>query len=608
MKLTIGMPTLYDYSGTVFTVQALRELSEEWENFNEEVEIIVVDNTPSKKYRDDLKSQITQMNQPNIRYIEFLAERGPAEVKNQVIATAKGEYTMCIDCHVLFKRGTLKKLKTFLETLTEEASLDFYTGPLLDNAGRAFTHFSPVWRGQMYGIWATDPEILKQDKPVSIWGNGCGLFLVKTKEWLGFNKNFKGFGAEEGYIHDKYRKFGRDVKCIPWLTWWHRFGNPDAKHYNLSVFSKVRNYVLGHLELGMDLKPIYDHFVSLDHSKHASLRQHLIEEHGVPAETVNDLTESQLTEYHKHHKISLESWEALLQDPISNDTESNLKLLPNLPSYSDILTENKDNVKLAYDMLGTYAKASSSVCEITDNIYSIFSLQDSGAESVTSLLVADKEHPDADKALISKFTSLQEAIRYFEDNLEVDMLYITLPKDFPDYEGVLHRVAKNVRKYLFVNGTKLSTGDKATGQALKLFSETSDKHVYYHTEAGEGMTVFTHVPPENEVFAWYPDYGAGTELKKLLGKIGIHASATCSCNGRAFVMDMNGIEWCESNTEMIVSWLREEAEKRKLPYIDLVGKTILSMAIKRAKKARTKYKKELAKKAKNARDLVEQNV
>ena len=78
--------------------------------------------------------------------------------------------------------------------------------------------------------------------------------------------------------------------------------------------------------------------------------------------------------------------------------------------------------------------------------------------------------------------------------------------------------------------------------------------------------------------------GVGTEVKGLLARIGIVASPTCKCNQRAEIMNIKGIPWCEENIDLIVGWLREEAEKRKLPFVDLAGRALVKMAIKRAKK------------------------
>ena len=81
-----------------------------------------------------------------------------------------------------------------------------------------------------------------------------------------------------------------------------------------------------------------------------------------------------------------------------------------------------------------------------------------------------------------------------------------------------------------------------------------------------------------------PTYGPGTELKKLLKKIGITATPNCSCNARARTMDANGCDWCEANIDTIVGWLKEEATKRKLPFIDLAGKLLVKRAIRNARK------------------------
>lgn len=98
----------------------------------------------------------------------------------------------------------------------------------------------------------------------------------------------------------------------------------------------------------------------------------------------------------------------------------------------------------------------------------------------------------------------------------------------------------------------------------------------------------------------YHRSGVGTELKKLLAKIGIAATPTCSCNKRARTMDEKGIDWCKENIDLIVSWLREEAEKRRLPFVDFAGKLLVKRAISLAEKAE---KKRLAEEAQeNAAD------
>lgn len=84
-----------------------------------------------------------------------------------------------------------------------------------------------------------------------------------------------------------------------------------------------------------------------------------------------------------------------------------------------------------------------------------------------------------------------------------------------------------------------------------------------------------------------PPSGPGTELKALLKKVGINPSPNCSCNARAKRMDeMEQKEpgWCESHIEEIVGWLREEATKRKLPFIDAAGRLLVRRAIANARR------------------------
>ena len=83
-----------------------------------------------------------------------------------------------------------------------------------------------------------------------------------------------------------------------------------------------------------------------------------------------------------------------------------------------------------------------------------------------------------------------------------------------------------------------------------------------------------------------PARGPGTELKKILAgwPLRIVASPNCSCNAKARTMDARGCDWCEQNIDTIVGWLREEAAKRKLPFLDAVGKVLVRRAVQLARK------------------------
>jgi len=85
--------------------------------------------------------------------------------------------------------------------------------------------------------------------------------------------------------------------------------------------------------------------------------------------------------------------------------------------------------------------------------------------------------------------------------------------------------------------------------------------------------------------------GPGTKLSQMLEKLGIKSAPNCSCKARAKLMNEKGFEWCEQNIDVIVGWLREEAQKRNLPFIDIAGKIIVKRAISQSKKAKQNEQK-----------------
>ena len=79
--------------------------------------------------------------------------------------------------------------------------------------------------------------------------------------------------------------------------------------------------------------------------------------------------------------------------------------------------------------------------------------------------------------------------------------------------------------------------------------------------------------------------GAGTELKKMLGRIGIRSTPSCKCNARAREMDIRGVLWCANNVETIVGWLREESKRRRVPFVPVAGRLLIRRAIANARRA-----------------------
>jgi hypothetical protein len=245
--LTIGMAVYDDFDGVFFTIQALRMYH--LQGIEDQVEFIVVDNNPTSK-RGLATKDFVSTKIKNGRYIEY-TEKKSTSVRNEIFKNAKGKYTICVDPHVMFEHGAIKNLLEYYESNPDTKNL--LQGPLwYDDLKNYSTHFEPVWRGSMYGIWGTDKANYEKGEPFEIPMMGLGMFSCKTSEWQWFNKNFIGFGAEEGYIHEKFRLAGAKCLCLPKVKWLHRFSRPDGVPYINSLDHRVFNYFVGWLELKKD--------------------------------------------------------------------------------------------------------------------------------------------------------------------------------------------------------------------------------------------------------------------------------------------------------------------------------------------------------------------
>jgi hypothetical protein len=102
------------------------------------------------------------------------------------------------------------------------------------------------------------------------------------------------------------------------------------------------------------------------------------------------------------------------------------------------------------------------------------------------------------------------------------------------------------------------------------------------------------IPPQPEPPS--PSHGPGTELKSLLAgwPFRIVATPDCKCTSRAAYMDAKGCDWCESPEGMaeIMGFLRESAEERGLPFLDMAARLLVRRAIANARKAEARRAKE----------------
>jgi glycosyltransferase involved in cell wall biosynthesis len=318
MKLTIGMAHHTDFHGAYFTIQDIRKelIFNNRKDLLDSIEFIVVDNAPASEHSKALKNLI---HQAGCRLVEFSESEGTSQTRNKIIEEATGDFVLVMDCHVMLCPvvKVIEQLFKFMKNNPDTNNL--HHGPLIyDGLGNCSTHFNDFWGAEMWGQWgqawtcqcnkshftivnkdnkATVLSLVKQrhqtecdvcgikypethypqhevhflktgckvsaylDDSFEIPMQGLGLFFVRKSAWLKFNKHARAFGAEEGYIHEKYRRNGYKTLCLPFLKWIHRFARPDGVKYPLTLIDKLRNYILGFTEIGLSLEPIKKHFM-----------------------------------------------------------------------------------------------------------------------------------------------------------------------------------------------------------------------------------------------------------------------------------------------------------------------------------------------------------
>jgi hypothetical protein len=266
-KITIGMATYDDFDGVFFSIQALRMYHEPC--FDGKAEFIVLDGNPNSEHGRACKGYVT--GAAGGKYIPY--EGTPSSFNKYKIAEyATSDYVLIMDCHVLVEPGGIRRLLEYFEKNPDCKNL--IQGPLwYDDLRGVSTHFDKVWRGDMYGIWATNNEAYKDGQPFEIPMQGMGLLAFERKNWPGISEHFVGFGGEEGYIAEKFRLSGGKNICLPGLRWNHRFGRPNGVKYPLRLEDRVWNYIVGWMELYKDpdhqvIKEAIEHFkAKIDNTK-----------------------------------------------------------------------------------------------------------------------------------------------------------------------------------------------------------------------------------------------------------------------------------------------------------------------------------------------------
>lgn len=638
MKLSIGMAHFEDFHGAVFSIQSIRMT----ETFHtRDIEIIVIDNSPNTEHGKSLNRFCQGVG---VKYIPFEDSTGTTQTRQAIFDNATGDAVMCMDCHVLLFNDGLERLMDFYENNPE--TKDLYTGPLyLDNLKQQSTHFDLLWRREMWGVWgytrecneckykfsyqpARDFDNLDHDvflsmettqrdigkvcpqcsnnlefskdnkmklsldtEPFQIPAQGLGMFTCMKHAWLGFNPYFRHFGGEEGYIHHKFEQAGHKTMCLPFLGWWHRFSRPDGVKYPVSANSKILNYMHGYYELGLPLEDVREHFAQTGKIPSNETWEHLM----------NQLTDSLAS-----------GPEPAAPKKKCCGGKSNCKNKENCDKEgcsNKTVVEKRDGVSLANrSMLDIYyefeTELQRQVREMLKNSSSVVSYNKSAEYSfnVMSLDTVERyylHHTNEDQAtaiktLCNNHHAMNMSTHDFNlepENKDIDTLLIGHFEDDGDLDRIMAfkgHVAKNIilvcptaEKYQKILTDWIINNRDCYLTDMKYADERKMIVMKFSKNKEDGIKA---IPLNLGTIG----VGCGTELKKSLKLIGIEATANCSCNARANSMDLMGVDWCEKNTDLICDWLKEEADKRRLPFIKTATKMLLKRIIRKQKRKEKK--------------------
>lgn len=621
-QLTIGMAHFDDFAGLFSTIQAIRLNNQDLMPQVEFVVVdnSAEDQQTGKAIVDLLQSMPDCC--PS-RYVAMPGNKGTSISRDAIFDAATGRYVLVLDCHVYLWPQALHKLLAHYEADPDSRDIisgpllydslrnvsthfddqwsdamwgtwgqawkctcgpegvefamcekDGKTAPRALKLGEHRVTACPACNRSIPKVdWAAHEQRIVaagfsplgfNDGPAfEIPGMGLGLFSCRREAWPHFNKHAIGFGGEELYIHEKFRQRGGKALCLPGLKWNHRFYRTGGAKYPNRNYWKARNYVLEFNELGLDLEPVRKHF-TID-----------------PVRADLPAIKTYLTP---------ETWDALVSDPINNvDDIGELrakiamaaKSLPHLTTIEAVFDELRPITRDLNEHMDVFRALTqrttdngqrATVVEFTARRESTVAFLAGRPQSLISFTTEADTHCFKSAHLVSDTTTFSprpykmgEILQDLPDN---DLLFIDTFHRYGQLLTELQAYAPKCRRFIVLHDTEIygERGDDG-GLGLRLAiaefcSNNPQWAVIDHSKEQYGLTVLSCVledRPDTPVEGFNVPHGPGTELKKILTKLGINPGPSCGCNSKAAQMDIWGIDGCEQpeNFQTIIGWLRD---------------------------------------------------
>ena len=557
-KLSIVMACYDDFRGLLWTIQALKTHG----RVLADVELVVLNNNPLSKDGQSItnfvngqsvakgaavkqsetdKGFLTDWDQwqfHSVKVVDASQKTGTAYPRNLGFSVASGEIVMCIDSHVVLLPGAIDAVLKFYR---ENPDFDgLVHGPMLyDQYASHASSMTDTWGAEMWGQWQADEQARDPDSPpFEIQAMGMGLWACRKDAWLGFHPGMEGFGGEEWTIHEKYRKHGRKVLCLPKLRWWHDFSD-RPRAYPLKREHKIRNYLFAMVEIGLPTDRMKAHFAS-DSFPMERLDQ-------IEAEVRAGMG-SNIQPYSTMEDAYREASEK------PSDINEHIPRLRELASKVRHVTEFgvRTGVSTAGLLAGPAGREGTKLCSYDIN-----------------------PSPDVDRlrgVAGCEFVFTQGDVLSV-DIETTDLLFIDSLHTGERVSKELARHAGKVRQFIAFHDTQIygETGEDGRAgilHAIRGFLATHPQWRCIESRGNNhGFMVLSRDPsdfpnppvpvPTGPMIVTAPEQGVGSEFKEIVAGLGFQPSPGCGCNSLMQQMNRAGVAGCRKSFFTFVGQLKD---------------------------------------------------
>jgi hypothetical protein len=395
--------------------------------------------------------------------------------------------------------------------------------------------------------------------PLEIPGMGLGLFTCRTKSWLGFPDECRGFGAEEMNIHERYREAGRKCWCLPIIPWWHRFFRKETL-YAPKVFDTVRNHFVWEMKrtVKRGMHEVHKAYVEAGFLAQADWDT-LKADPMAQQEFIDPPPPPQMA----HGGRPLPPMGANIEQvfewcqTIPRDIEKHLVRLRKLASMVPHVTEFSTRRETTVAFLAALPPV----------LVSHNTEQDPLRGYLQHLHHTLQLPPSAGGPRVAKWgegdsltTEIEETDMLFLDTYGTgDRLYQELVKHAPKVRRWI------VRHDTGIFGERGSDGEPGLAFAIKRFIEENPEwFIADHTGEQYGLTVLGRLEkdrPPSPITIWPKLDGVGTEFQILMAMFGVEMPQDCGCKARMRAMNQMGVKVCREKFDLLVTELVGMAEK-----------------------------------------------